>query len=119
MALTDLINRSCIIIRKFTTDEIDPETGDAVNQEVLVDTVCEIQQIGTDEPPLAGELAQSDHRAFLLPGVRIATGDELLVPDLGEFEVIGHPDPMRNPRTQAAAQVEVLLRQTAGPDEGS
>lgn len=113
--LTQLINRSCQIVRRSASDDID-DYGNEEPVEIVVNTVCEIQQRRRQEHDDA--VAETDWIGFFLPDEDIDSGDSVLV-DTGEFEVIGDPWPVRSPRVGEVSHIEASLKRTAGSDDAS
>jgi hypothetical protein len=104
------------IVRRAPGGTID-EFGGEIADEVLIETVGELQQRKRDEAQ--GQLSQTDWLLILPAGTEIDTGDGVLVDGL-IFEVTGAPWEARNPRTMVASHIEATLRRVATSDqEGS
>lgn len=121
MSLDRLINRPCTIVRRLPSADEDGY-GNEIPAEQSIETVCELQrrmQRTGDERGDQGELSDTVWSVFFLPGETVHTGDVVIV-DGAEYELVGRPWRVRNPRTQVVSHVEATLRQTAGAhEEGS
>lgn len=115
MTLTALLNRSVTLVRRSPSGAVDEFGGD-IATETLVETVGELQQQRRDEPGDAGEMSDTRWLLILPAATDIDTGDGVVCDGL-IFEVVGAPDPLRNPRKMTASHVEVTLRRVATSDE--
>jgi hypothetical protein len=115
--LATLINRPCKLIRRSESGTTD-DYGNDIPSEIVVDTVCELQQRRRDEPSDQGELSDTVWDAFFLPTEDVRTDDALVV-DGGLYEFVGDPWTVRNPRTAADSHIEATARRAGGFPEGS
>lgn len=115
MSLSALLNRPCAILRRTSSGERD-RFGNPLHDELLVATVCELQQRQRAEPGHDSELSDTSWALFLPPGTDLNTGDVVLVDD-ARYELVGDPWEARNPRTQAMSHVEATVRLTAAADD--
>lgn len=113
--LSQLINQPCTITRRGTSSDTDAY-GDEIPTETEVETVCELQQRQRTEHD-QGEVSDTTWLLLLLPGTAIDTGDLVTVDD-EDYEMVGDPWHVRNPRTQAESHVECTVRRTAGDWDG-
>lgn len=117
-----MINRPCVLVLRDKTGEEDDFSNEAPD-ETEVESFCEIQQVDRSEPGDQGELSDTLWNGYFPAGTDLSTADAVRVPDLGEFELVGAPWPVRNRRTQQESHVEASLRRTgdleAEEDEGS
>lgn len=113
--LTQLLNLPVTIVRRQSSGSTD-ELGNATSSETEVEATAEIQQRQRGEHDDA--VAQSDWIGFFHPDEDIDSSDRVVC-DLGTFEVIGDPWPVRNPRGQAVSHIEASLNRTAGPEDAS
>jgi len=113
VSLASLISKPCQIIRRLpgtTTDEY----GRDIPNEVIVDTVCEIQKMPRrteGEAPAEDELSDTLWHLFLPSGTEIRTGDAVIF-EGWRYEMVGDPWDARtgSPRVW---HVEATLRRTA------
>lgn len=113
MSLTQLINRTCTIIRRSESGATD-DFGNDLPTETEEDTVCEVQQQRRTEGEADEEIAEGDWLGIFPAGTDLRTGDAVRVDGIGTFELVGDPWPARNPRSQTESHVEASLRRTAG-----
>lgn len=116
--LSNLINRQCWLIRRSDEGERD-DHGNEIPTEVIIETVCELQQVRRTELGVDDEIPSGEWTAFLLPDEDVDSDDAIAVVGIGEFEIVGDPWKVRNPLAKADSHVEVSLRRTAGPEQGS
>lgn len=118
MSLTALLNTPCTITHRVagtTTDDY----GNEIPDEVVTETLCELQQVRRAEPSTANETSVADFLLILPAGTTLATGDVATI-DGQDYELVGDPWRARNPRTQIASHVEATVRRTAATeDEGA
>lgn len=122
MQLSSFINRPVVILAHLSTDEVD-EAGDAIDEEVSIETVAYLEPKSADEPTGHADISVSDWVGFFFPAdiEHLTSASVIWAPALGEYEVVGKPGTFSDPTTQQGA-VYVLadLRQVAGPaDAGS
>lgn len=108
--ISSLINKPCTLLVR--TDGREDAHGNAEQDETAVAAVCELQQRRRDEPALQNELSVTEWDAFFPAGTVAHTGDGLLV-DGAEYEFVGDPWPVRNPRSGAISHVEATVRRSA------
>lgn len=119
MTLSALIDRPCTIVRRSETGTLD-ELGNEIPTEALVVSEWELQQRRRDEPEGEGELSATEWIAFFQSSAELSTGDAVIDHDTGrQFELVGEPWPVRNPRTGEASHVEVSVRRVAGAQDAS
>lgn len=114
--LSNLLNRRCTIITRTASGDED-DYGNDLPGETVTETVCEIQQRQRDEPGDQGELSVTGWLLILPAGTLIRTGDSVVIDGGHEYEVVGDPWPLRNPRTQQESHIEASVRRTAGDEE--
>lgn len=112
MSLTDLLNRPVTLLQRAASGDVD-EYGNDVPDETLTETVGELQQTKRDELPVGDETTRTDWLLVLPAGTALRTGDVAIVDGL-QYEVVGDPWRLRNPRTQAESHVEATCRRVAG-----
>lgn len=111
MSITTLVNLPCVLIRRSgDSDDFD----DTLPDEHYVDTVCEIQQQQRSEPTDEGDLSVTQWLVIFPAGTVADSGDAVLVED-AEYQLIGAPWAVRNPRTGVEHHVEASATQTRGP----
>lgn len=111
-----------MIISASASETLDA-AGDAVETEVAIQTVGEIQPRSPSEPGGHPDISDSDWIGFFLPADEpyLDSASTVWVPGLGEFEVVGKSPTWRDPFDQIDSYVEVNLNRTAGAgdSEGS
>ena len=107
--LSNLLNRPCVLHRPTGTVTEDAY-GNSTATRVDVATVGELQQRRRDEPEGQGETSESDWVLFLPAGTEVTTADTVTVDPLGDFEFVGQPWPVRNPRTQQESHLECSVK---------
>lgn len=76
--------------------------------------MCEVQQQTRQEPlEGGGAISVTEWLAFFLPDEDIRPEDSLIL-DEDEFQVIGEPWKVRNPRTQAFSHIQAKLELIEG-----
>lgn len=85
----ELFPFSCEIIRATAGTAID-EYGDAVSTYGTVQTVCDLQQGGSDEPADAGEASFTTWNLFLPVDAELDTGDAIRV-NGNVYQLVGDP----------------------------
>ncbi len=121
MPIAQLLNTPCTIIRRSPSGDED-DYGNEEQKPEDVETVCEVQKQvrrASEEPGDQGELSDTLWTGFFPAGTELRTGDAVRVDALGEFEMVGDPWPVWNPRTKAVSHIEASLRRTVGADEAS
>lgn len=118
MSLAQLLNTPVTILRRSASGETDPY-GNPIEAEEEVETVGEVQQQQRGEAGDAGELSDTAWLGVFPAGTDLRTGDAVRVDGIGEFELVGDPWPVRNPRTQQSSHVEASMRRTTGTEEAS
>jgi hypothetical protein len=117
--ISSLITRECSIIRRAesgTTDEL----GNDIPSEVVTASYWELQQRRRDEPSDQGELSDTTWDAFFRSGTDLDTSDSVVDGPTGEqYELVGDPWEVRNPRTGVESHVQATVRRAAGAKEGS
>lgn len=91
--------------------------SDTAEAESAVESVCEVQQRRRNEDADQGETSDSDWLGIFPAGTSLDTAAAVIVEDLGTFELVGAPWPVRNPRTQKESHLEATLNRTAGPQD--
>lgn len=112
--VTDLMTIPCSIVRRSNTGDVD-DYGTPEQTESFVETVCEIQQVTSDEPPASGEVARTMWKAWFPPGLDIRTGDALITGNR-TYEIVGDPAEWRDPDTQQDWYIEVEVARTMDED---
>lgn len=115
MSLAMLMNRPCGLLRQTPSGEKD-RFGNPKHTELLIGTVCELQQRQRTEPGDASELSVTTWALFLPAGTDVNTGDAIII-DGAEYEFIGDPWEARNPRTQEVSHIEATIRLAAAADD--
>lgn len=87
--------------------------GEPTRGTTSVAVLCEIQQRRTEEPGEAGEFSIANWDGFFPSGTAIDTGDAVVAPTKGTFEVIGEPWDAEE-GSAAVNHVEVALKRTVG-----
>lgn len=114
--LSQLLNRTVTIAhRPDPADDADVDVygnADATATETTVETVGELQQRQRNEPGDQGELSDTHWLLILPAGTALGTADTVTVGD-DDYEVVGDPWPVHNPRTGEEHHLEATLRRTA------
>ena len=118
MPISDLLTRSCSILRRKPSGETD-EYGDEVVAVTVESTVCEVQQRQRDEPATEGDLSDTGWLGVSPAGTELRTADAIEVNGIGTLELIGDPWPVRDPETGETSHIEATLRVTAGGNEAA
>lgn len=93
--------------------------GNEIPEEESTETLCELQRIGTTEPALEGESSDSRSLLILPAGTLLATGDTVTI-EGQDYELVGDPWRVRNPRLGRHSHVQATVRRTSGAeDEGA
>jgi hypothetical protein len=117
MPATHLLTQPCTIIHRAASGQID-DYGDPVQTETPEETRCYLEQRQRQEPANAGEVSTTMWLLVLPPGTNIDTSDAVVVSG-DEYELVGEPWNVRNPRTGQQGQVEATLKRVAGGDGGA
>lgn len=115
--LAQLLNTPCTLILRSASGSTD-ELGNEIPSETPVDTVCELQQKMRSEGGDEGEVSETDWLIILPAGTQVRTGDAALVGEY-EYEMIGDPWHVRNPRIELESHVEITARRVAGSEDVS
>lgn len=118
MSLSARIRRPVVILSASTTDEID-DAGDAVEQEVAIETVAELQPRQTGENAPHPDIAESDWVGYFLPADLgyLTSASEVWAPTMGTYEILGDPQAWRKPGAVVDSYVEANLKRVAGPED--
>lgn len=111
MQIAHLLTRACTVTNRTDSGAVD-DYGNPVPAETEVDTTCELQQQRRSEPVGEGELSDTLWLLVLPAGTTIDTGDKVTV-DGQEFEMVGDPWPVREPRTGQESHLEASVRRVA------
>ena len=117
VAIADLISQQCVIYRTSETATRD-SYGRPRSTATATSTVWAVQQQRATEPDQGGEMSDAYWQAFFLPTEAIDSSDTVYDADLGTFEVVGEPWPVKRHTTGTVHHIEATMRRTSGP-EGS
>jgi len=117
VSLATLLNNPVQIIRRSESGSVD-EYGNDIPDEMLVETVCELQQTRRDEQDDQGETSETTWLLILPAGTEIRTGDQVTADGM-VFELAGDGWAARNPRTGVQSHVEATLKKTSGTEDAS
>lgn len=114
--LSHLLTRTCTIISRSASGDID-DYGNDVQGETVTQTTCDIQQRQRDEPGDQGEVSATGWLLILPAGTALRTGDSVVIDGAQEYEVVGDPWAAYSPLTQAVHHVEATVARVAGDEE--
>lgn len=107
------MNRPCTLIQRLASSTSD-DYGNEIPDEAEVETFCELQQRSREEPVLEGQnISATEWRVFFRPGLDVQTGDALIV-EGAEYELVGEPWVVRNPRTGTESHIEASVELVEG-----
>jgi hypothetical protein len=115
MSIKHLLTRPCTIVSRRDSGEVD-DYNSPVLTETRTDTVCDIQQAKSDEPPAQGELSVTAWKGFFLPDAVLGTGDAIEVDD-ETYEVAGDPWKVWDPWRKRHSHIEASLKRVATAGE--
>jgi hypothetical protein len=114
MSISRMMRTSCTIIQRVPTGEVDRH-GDAITEEVEVETRCALQQDRRTEHEEGGEVSDAFWRLFLPWGTEVGSGAAIMV-DGREYELQGEPW-SASEGSRSMWHVEAAVRRTAGTGE--
>jgi hypothetical protein len=117
MPLPHLLTRTAWLIRRTDSGDTD-DYGNDIPDEIQFEERCEVQQDRRTEQP-EGAPAKTDWLGFFPADTDLDASDAVVVDGLAEFEVVGEPWTVRNPRTRVPSHVEATLRRVGGSEGGS
>ena len=103
----------CVVTSRSASEDTD-ELGNEKPGESSVETVCYVEQKRRDEDERGGEVSQTEWLGLFPTGTALDTAAAVWVEDLGTFELVGAPWPVKNPRTQVVSHLEATLSRIAG-----
>lgn len=115
MSINRLLTRPCTIVSRRDSGERD-EYNSPILTETRTDTVCDIQQSRSNEPPAQGELSVTGWKGFFLPTAVLGTGDAVEV-DADAYEVVGDPWNVWDPWRKRTSHLEASLKRVATAGE--
>lgn len=108
-----LLDQTCSIQRRTAGTATDIY-GEATKGTTTVTGIpCDVQQIRREEPGQAGEFSVSEWWGFFPAGTGLDTGDAVVHPTKGTFEVTGEPYDA-DQGSSAVSHMEATLKRTAG-----
>lgn len=113
-----MLQKTCVIRHRVEDENNFNEYGDPEIDTNDVETVCELQQVETDEPDLAGEFAKSTWNLFLPVGTAIDTTDQVII-DGFIYEITGEPEAQGATNNRWGFVEAELVRTGKVEDEGS
>lgn len=107
-----LLDQTCSILRRTAGTTLDTY-GEATQGTTTFGTIaCDVQQVRTSEPGEAGEFSVSEWWGFFPSGTGLDTGDAVVHPTKGTFEVTG--EPYDADQSQSVGHMQATLKRTAG-----
>ena len=114
MSVSRLLTRNATITHRYPSATVDGY-GNPLSDESTSSVLCELQQRQRSEETVMGELAQRTWLLVLPAGTSVDATDTVTVDDL-DYELVGEPWPVHNPRTGSVSHIEATVKRTTSSE---